>query len=89
MEKETFTLETEKETINCEVILRFFSKTYQKHYLVYTDHSIDEEGDENLFISSYNPNDNTFMLEDITDQEELEKAIEQMESLEGEQWSNQ
>lgn len=84
MEKETFTLETEEKIINCEVVLRFFSETYQKHYLVYTDHSIDEEGDENLFISSYNPNDNTYMLEDITDREELEKVIEQMESLESE-----
>lgn len=81
MEKETFTLETEEGFINCEVIEHIFVKDYQKHYLIYTDHSFDEEGDEKIFISSYQPEDKNGLLHDITDEKELNQIILELEEL--------
>lgn len=80
MEKETFRLETENEILNCEVLLRFFSPKYQKHYLIYTDHSKDDENEENLFISSYNPEDESFELADVLDTE-LQDIIKELEKI--------
>lgn len=84
MEKETFILETEEGSINCEVILRFYSEKYQKNYLIYTDHSFDGNQEENIFVSSYNLEDKTNMLQDILDKKELEEIEKQLEKWESE-----
>lgn len=85
MEKETFLLETEEGTLNCEVILRFYLEEYQKNYLVYTDHSMDESGEENVFVSSYIPNDEEGTLTDIIDENELERIMTELEKILGEE----
>lgn len=81
MEKEMFMLETEEGVMNCEVIKRIFVRDYQKHYLIYTDHTVDEEGDEKIFISSYQPEDENFLLHDITDEDELNQITLKLEEL--------
>ena len=72
MKPERFILETENEIINCETLFKFYNEEYQKHYIVYTDGSIDENGETNVFISSYNPEDPKLELQDITNEQELE-----------------
>lgn len=81
MEKQTFILESETEKVECEVLYSLYSNEYQKHYLVYTDNSIDQEGDLNILISSYDPESTTYNLYDITDEEELSNISDQLEKM--------
>lgn len=81
MEKETFTLETEEGIITCEIIDNLYVEEYQKNYLIYTDHSKDENGELNIFISSFDPNNETYELEDIKDERELEKISNMIEEM--------
>lgn len=80
MGKETFQLETETGTIECEAILKFYLEEYKKSYIVYTDHTTDEEGEEILYISSYSTENNSIELVDIKDEKELENIIKQLEN---------
>lgn len=82
MEKETFILETENGCISCEVILRFYFEKYQKNYIVYTEHSKNEDQEENIFVSSYQPDDESHTLEDIKNPEELQDIVTQLEKWE-------
>ncbi len=84
MNAERFTLETEDKILTCEVILRLYVEKYKKNYLVYTDGSIDKEGEENVFISSYLPNDEKGELKDITDENELKYVSDYIEKI----WEN-
>ena len=82
MEKETFILETENSCISCEVILRFYFEKYQKNYIVYTEHSKNEDQEEHIFVSSYQPDDESHTLEDIKNPEELQDIVKQLEKWE-------
>jgi len=79
MENETFILETNNQTIECNVLLKFKDEEYKKNYLVYTDNTEDQEGNLNLFIGSYEPETNCFEINDITDQKELETIATKIE----------
>jgi len=46
-----------------------------KHYIVYTDHSVDEAGNVRVFASIYNPDAENMELTPITDEKEW-KIIE-------------
>lgn len=76
MEKEIFQVETENKTVSCEVLYRFYLEKYQKHYLVYKE-CLKEDP---IFVSSYNPNDATYTLFDITNEKELEDIIRYVET---------
>ena len=43
--------------IDCETLFMFDSPETQKSYIVYTDNSIDEEGNTRVYASIYNPED--------------------------------
>lgn len=43
--------------IDCETLFMFESPETQKSYIVYTDNSIDEEGNTRVYASIYNPAD--------------------------------
>ena len=81
MEKETFILETENGTITCEIIDTLYVTAYQKNYLVYTDNSKDQNGELNIFISSFNPEDKNYELKDITDENELKDISNIIEEM--------
>jgi uncharacterized protein YrzB (UPF0473 family) len=55
MEKDIFILETENGPITCEIIENLYINEYQKNYVIYTDHTKDENNELNLYISSYDP----------------------------------
>ena len=61
--------------VSCDVCFSFISEDTNKGYICYTDHSLDENGNEIIYISSFDPNDEKEELSDVTD-EEYDMAIE-------------
>ncbi len=43
--------------VDCETLFMFDSPETKKSYIVYTDNSIDEEGNTRVYASIYNPKD--------------------------------
>ena len=73
MKEETMTFKVindEGKEIECEVLFTFESDETKKNYIVYTDNTIDEEGNTKVYASIYNPNqDETKLLPIETDKE--------------------
>ena len=56
--------------VECEVLFTFDSDETNKSYMVYTDNSVDEEGNTRVYASIYNPDEDEIKLEPIqTDKE--------------------
>ena len=55
-------LSDEGKEIECEVLFTFESEETGKNYIVYTDNSIDEDGNTKVFASIYNPDENETKL---------------------------
>ena len=85
MEKDIFIVETENGPITCEIIENLYINEYQKNYVIYTDHTKDENNELNLYISSYDPQSEKHELEDIKDSEELEKVANIIDEM----WSEE
>lgn len=51
------TIDEDGRQVDCETILMFDSPETKKNYIVYTDNSIDEEGNTRVYASIYNPAD--------------------------------
>ena len=58
-----------------DVLFTFESEETNKNYIVYTDNSLDETGNVQVFASVYNPEDENTKLEPIETDEEW-KVIE-------------
>jgi len=50
-------VDAEGRQIDCDTLFMFESPETQKNYIVYTDNSIDEEGNIRVYASIYNPED--------------------------------
>ena len=70
-EKMTFTvMNDEGKEVECEVLFTFESDETKKNYIVYTDNTVDEEGNTKVYASIYNPDeDETKLLPIETDKE--------------------
>ena len=56
--------------IECEVLFTFESDETHKNYIVYTDNTVDEEGNTKVYASIYTPGEDNLNLEPIqTDKE--------------------
>lgn len=91
MKEETMTFKVmndEGKEVECEVLFTFESDETKKNYIVYTDNTIDEEGNTKVYASIYNPDqDETKLLPIETDKEW--KIIETiLEELQNETASN-
>lgn len=65
-EKMTFKIITnEGKEINCEVLFTFESDETKKNYIVYTDNTLDEDGNTKVYASIYDPNKTEMTLEPI------------------------
>lgn len=67
-----------------DIYFTFICNQTNKGYIAYTDHGVDEEGRENLFISTYDPNIGFDELRKIESQEELDlvkTVIEKIRSI--------
>ncbi len=73
MKEETMTFKVvndEGKEIECEVLFTFESDETKKNYIVYTDNTIDEEGNTKVYASIYNPDqDETKLLPIETEKE--------------------
>ena len=73
MKEETMTFKVindEGKEIECEVLFTFESDETKKNYIVYTDNTLDEEGNTKVYASIYNPDqDETKLLPIETDKE--------------------
>ncbi len=69
--KNTFkVINDEGKEITCNVLFTFDSDETKKSYIVYTDNSVDEEGNTQVFASIYDPTAQSTKLDPIeTDKE--------------------
>ena len=78
------------EAVECEVLFTFESDETGKHYIVYTDHMMDDDGTERVYASSYDPDDKYGELIPVEDDEDWETIagiidallVENMENME-------
>lgn len=77
-------LSDEGTEIECEVLFTYESKETNKNYIVYTDNSIDEEGNTKVFASIYNPDEEEPTLHPIETEEEWELIEGILENLQSE-----
>ena len=66
----TFTLEEDNPKVVYDTVLTFYNKDTEKNYIIYTDNTLDEEGNLNTFASIYNPDNPEMELFPIETEEE-------------------
>ena len=83
-EKMTFkVINDEGKEVECEVLFTFESDETKKNYIVYTDNTLDEEGNTKVYASIYNPDeDETKLLPIETDKEWkiIETILEELQN---------
>ena len=83
-EKMTFkVVNDEGKEVECEVLFTFESDETKKNYIVYTDNTLDEEGNTKVYASIYNPDqDETKLLPIETDKEWkiIETILEELQN---------
>lgn len=86
MKEETMTFKVvndEGKEVECEVLFTFDSDETGKSYMVYTDNSIDEDGNTRVYASIYNPNQDEIKLEPIESDKEwkiIETILEEIQA---------
>ena len=86
MKEETMTFKVindEGQEVECEVLFTFESDETKKNYIVYTDNTLDEEGNTKVYASIYNPDeDETKLLPIETDKEWkiIETILEELQN---------
>lgn len=65
----------EGKEIECEVLFTFESDETKKNYIVYTDNTLDDEGNTKVYASIYNPDEDETKLIPIETEKEW-KIIE-------------
>ena len=86
MREQTMTFKVindEGKEIECEVLFTFESDETKKNYIVYTDNTVDEEGNTKVYASIYNPDqDETKLLPIETDKEWkiIETILEELQN---------
>jgi len=75
-EKMTFNvIDDNGKEIECEVLFTFESEETKKNYIVYTDNTIDEDGNTKVYASIYEPDNEDLKLSPIETEKEW-KIIE-------------
>lgn len=70
-ERVTFTvLNDEGEKVECELLYSFENAETGKNYIVYTDNTLDAEGNTKVFASTYDPKVDDFALGPIETERE-------------------
>lgn len=68
--------------IECEVLFTFESDETKKNYIVYTDNTLDEQGNTKVYASIYNPNEENTNLIPIETEKEwkiIETILEELQ----------
>ncbi len=92
-EKMTFKIfNDEGQEVECEVLFTFESDETKKNYMVYTDNTLDEEGNTKVYAAIYNPElDKQKLIPIETDKEWkiIETILEQLQQTVQEQANNE
>lgn len=67
--------------IVCDILFTFHSQETGKHYMSFTDHSKDRNGNVNVFYATYNPDSENVDLVPIQTQQEWTMMRELMSGL--------
>ncbi len=70
--------------IVCDILFRFQSKETQKHYMAFTDHSKDREGNPSIFYATYDPDAEDISLAPIESEQEWTMVRDMMQELQEE-----
>lgn len=73
----------EGKEVECEVLFTFESDETKRNYIVYTDNTIDEEGNTKVYASIYNPDEDETKLIPIESDKEwkiIETILEELQS---------
>lgn len=76
-------LDENNKEIECEVLFTFESDETGKNYIVYTDNTVDEEGNTKVYASIYNPNEQDTKLLPIESEKEwkiIETILEELQN---------
>ncbi len=60
MDSENFTFTVvgdDGNEVECEILFTFENNATEKSYVVYTDHTLDEQGNYRVYANVYDPND--------------------------------
>lgn len=69
--KGIFTIVNDKgENLECEVLFTFDSDETKKSYIVYTDNTFDDEGNQKVYANTYDPTGESPELKPITEEKE-------------------
>jgi len=83
-ERMTFkVIDNEGKEVECEVLFTFESEETNKNYMVYTDNTIDEEGNTRVYASIYNPEEEEPKLIPIETDKEwkiIETILDELQS---------
>ena len=84
-EKATFTIiNDEGVEVECEILFICESEENGKNYIVYTDNSLDEEGNTKVYASTFDPNEEDPVLNPIETEEEFAHIEKMLAELTGE-----
>lgn len=77
---ENFFLDTDEGSEECRIITSLYSKTRQKHYLIYQP--LNHETEE-FYVSTYNPDldEDEYDLKSVTEEEELEEVAKLLQEF--------
>lgn len=67
--------------IVCDILFKFQSKETGKHYMAFTDHSKDREGNPSVFYATYDPDAEDISLAPIRSQQEWMMVRDMMQAL--------
>ena len=83
-EKMTFKVTNDEgQEVDCEVLFTFESEETNKNYMVYTDNTIDPEGNTKVYASIYNPEGDSTKLIPIETEKEwkiIETILEELQA---------
>ena len=88
MEKDKVILEKDGVRIECDIIFTFDCETTKKSYIGYTDNEVAANGRKTIYVSSYNPLNEEIVLENITDQKELDMIQDVLSKIDSEAADN-
>ena len=73
----------EGKEVECDVLFTFESDETKKNYIVYTDNTLDDEGNTKVYASIYNPNEEETKLLPIESDKEwkiIETILEELQN---------
>lgn len=57
--------------VECDILFTFDCEETKRSYIGYSDNSVAENGRKNIYVSSYDPNAENIVFENITDPNEM------------------